>query len=112
MKPNTFIYTTTCTKTYNRDYRQGESWLKLGLVMKSKWTLAGLDDYRVGEDNKIYRLPFFNGKKYYEVREVKMQKPKRYRLNGTWWSAKQLRSKLKLDKSPIILLQEISDCPF
>tara|TARA_R110000822_G_scaffold216485_3_gene351167 strand:+ start:597 stop:839 length:243 start_codon:yes stop_codon:yes gene_type:complete len=80
--------------------------------MKSKWLIDGFDNYRVGEDNKVYRLPFFNSNKYYEVREIKIQYPKRYRLNNTWWSTKQLRNKLRIDKNPIILLPEISDCPF
>jgi len=80
--------------------------------MRSKWIIKGLEEYRVGENNKVYRLPFFSKGKYYEVREVKMQYPNRFRLNKEWWNTKQLRSKLVKDKNPIILLPEISDCPF
>lgn len=78
----------------------------------SQWLIEGFPQYRVGSDKKMYKLPYHSHNGFREVREIKIQPPRRYKLNNTWWSTKQLRAKLVLDKNPIILLPEISDCPF
>lgn len=80
--------------------------------MKSKWVIEGFDQYRIGEDGNIYRLPFFNGKKWYQCKVVKEQYPNRFRLAGTWWTKDQLRGKIKRDLSPVQLFFEKNDCPF
>lgn len=80
--------------------------------MKTKWIIQGLPNYRVAEDGNIYRLSFQSGDRWYEVRLIKEQYPHRFRLNNSWWTKDQLRNKLKLDESPIIIFEEKSECPF
>jgi hypothetical protein len=80
--------------------------------MVSKWRFIGLENYVVGEDNKIYKLPFTSNKRYYNFREIKEQYPQRFRLNGSWYTKQLLRKKLQKDLNPIIIHENISDCPF
>ncbi len=79
----------------------------------SKWIIQGIEGYVFGSDKKLYRLPFHKNKKHYALREIKMQYPNRYRINGEWWSVNQLRSKIKLNPDPINLFTlKNSECPF
>lgn len=82
--------------------------------MKSKWkfTIESLKDYVVGEDKKIYRKPYSENKRYYTWREVKIQNPKRYRMNDEWWSVRQLRKKLVLDPNPIVIFAVVPETPW
>lgn len=80
--------------------------------MKSKWIIQGLDNYRVGEDGNIYKLPFLSNLKYYETRLVKEQYPSRFRLNNEWYTKKRLRKLLVNDTSPIVLIEEKNNLPF
>jgi len=82
--------------------------------MKSKWkfNLESLKDYVIGENNKIYRKPYNENKRYYTWHEVKIQPPKRYRLNGNWWSIKQLKKHVVLELNPVIIISEEPECPF
>jgi len=66
----------------------------------SKWIIEGKEGFVFGSDRKLYRLPFNSGPNYYQIREIKLQKPKRYKLNGVWWSQKQLKPKIKLNPNP------------
>jgi len=73
--------------------------------MVSKWRIEGIEGYVFGEDCKLYRLPFRSGRNNFGVREIKKQYPNRYRINGEWWSEKQLKDKLYIDESPIELFK-------
>lgn len=82
--------------------------------MKSKWkfTVKSLNDYVVGEDKKIYRKPYSENNRYYTWHEMKIQYPKRYRMNDEWWSVRQLKKKVVLDPDPIIISPEIPKTPW
>lgn len=71
--------------------------------MYSKWIIEGLPGYVFGTNKKLYRLPFKSGFNYYNLREIKKQKPNRYRLDGQWWSERQLKPKIRLDPNPVKL---------
>ena len=80
--------------------------------MKSKWRVVGLDEYVVGEDNNIYRIPFESNGKWYDFRLIKEQYPQRFRLNKSWWTKNQLRHKLVKDNNPVAIFNEICDILF
>lgn len=78
--------------------------------IKSKWIIKGIEGFVFGEDKNLYRLPYVKGKRSYELRQIKKQYGNRYKLNGEWWSERQLYSKIELDPNPIELIK--SDMPF
>ena len=82
--------------------------------MYSKWIIdiKGLENFRFGEDKKLYRLPYTKGKRSYCVREIKIQYPSRWILNGIPYSKKQLKNKIIIDYNPIKLLITDTDLPF
>lgn len=82
--------------------------------MKSKWKfkIESLKDYVVGEDKKIYRKPYSENNRYYTWREMKIQDPKRYRLNDEWWSVRQLKKKVILDLNLILIIREEPETPW
>jgi hypothetical protein len=83
--------------------------------MFSKWIIKDFPDYVFGEDKKLYRLPQFKNKKYFELREIKKQDKNRYRMqsNGVykWVSINKLKQLVYIDKNPI-KLYEIEQNPF
>jgi hypothetical protein len=79
--------------------------------MLSKWKIKNIHNYVFGEDKKLYKLSFESNNKHYEVREIKKQYPNRYRINGQWWSERQLKPKLILDTNPIELFKD-GELPF
>lgn len=82
--------------------------------MKSKYkiNIEGLEGFRFGEDKKLYKLPYQNKQRSYALKEIKLQYPSRYVLDGGTWSQNQLRCHLELDKNPIELFPDIQDTPF
>ena len=67
--------------------------------MVAKWRIKGIENYYFGEDKKLYRLAYTDKAGHARaIKEVKKQHPNRYRLNGVWWSERQLRNKLELTK--------------
>ena len=79
--------------------------------MFTKYKIEGLDGYVFGEDKNLYRLPFERNGRGYGVREIRKQYPNRYRINGVWWSHRQLRSKIYKDPNPSQLFLT-DDMPF
>lgn len=79
--------------------------------MFSKWRIQGIEEYVFGEDCKLYRLPFKAGRNHFGVREIKKQYPNRYRINGSWWSERQLRDKIYVDENPVELFKS-NETPF
>lgn len=79
--------------------------------MFSKWKIKGLEGYVFDKNGVLYRLPYEKDKKAYNLREIKMQYPNRYRINGDWWSRKQIKPLLYLDESPTELTLE-KELPF
>ncbi len=80
--------------------------------MFSRWKIdiEGLENYRFGEDKKLYKLPYVKGKRSYSLREIKMQYPSRWILNGKPYSKRQIEHKIIRDENPIELIK--SDLPF
>ena len=74
--------------------------------MKSKWKIKGIPGFVFGEDKKLYRLPYTNGNRSYNLREIKKQYGSRYRINNEWYSVKQLRLLVELDEEPVLLRLE------
>ena len=79
--------------------------------MFSKWKVKGLEGFVFDENGKLYRLPYKRDKRSYEIREVKKQYPNRYKINGEWWSQRQLKPLLYLDENPVELFKE-KNLPF
>jgi len=79
--------------------------------MFTKWIIEGIDDHVIAEDGVLYKKPFMRNKKMYDWREIKKQTPNRYRINGRWWSERQLRPKLKLDPNPELIFKS-KNLPF
>ena len=79
--------------------------------MLSKWKIKGIDLYVFGEDGNLYKLPFTKNNRSYGVRLIKKQYPNRWRINDTWYSQRQLKDKLYIDKNPVLLF-ESNDTPF
>ena len=75
-------------------------------VVFSKWLITGIPGYCFGSDKELYRLPFKSGPNYYGLRKLKMQHPNRWKINGKWWSKRQLQDKLYLNRNP----EKIIDC--
>lgn len=71
----------------------------------SKWIMKGFDDYVFGSDKELYRLPFKSGRNHFGLRKLKKQNPNRWKINGKWWSEKQLISKIELNPNPEILIK-------
>ena len=66
----------------------------------SKWIIEGLPEFVFGSDGELYRLPFCSFPNFYGVRKLKIQSGKRWKLNGVWWSQRQLKNKIKLNPNP------------
>ena len=82
--------------------------------MNSKWVFKNdkLKDYVIGSDKRIYKKPFSSHKRFFGYREVKVQYPERYRLNGEWWSKKQLKQHISLDPNPVEIIREHPETPW
>ena len=78
----------------------------------SKWLIKDFEGFCIGSDKNLYRLPFKSGKNHYGLRQLKEEKiNKRFKINGKWWSKRQLKTKTYLNPSPEILVY-LNDCPF
>lgn len=82
--------------------------------MKSKWIIdiPCLEKFRFGEDKKLYRLPYVKNKRNYGIREIKLQYPSRWILNGVPYSKRQLEGKVIRDPNPVVLFYKENDMPF
>ena len=83
--------------------------------MISKWVInkKGLENYVIGEDKNIYKKPSVSiDNRNYQFKLVKEQYPNRFRLNGVYWSKKQLKHLTIRDPSPIEIYPDDLDCPF
>lgn len=83
---------------------------KSGIV--SKWLIQGIDGFCFGSDKELYRLPFKSSRNYFGLRKLKKQPKNRWKINGKWWSEKQLKSKIYLNPDPKIIISSEKDCPF
>jgi hypothetical protein len=77
----------------------------------SKWIIKGFEGYVFGSDKELYRLPFKSGRNYFGLRKLKMQDPYRWKIEGKWWSQRQLFDKIEINKNPEILVK-VEDMPF
>jgi hypothetical protein len=66
----------------------------------SKWIIEGLPGFVFGSDKELYRLPFQSHPNHYALRLIKLQSGNRYKLNGVWWSQRQLKPKIKRNTNP------------
>ena len=71
--------------------------------MFSKWRIRGIEGFVFGDDKKLYNLSCVKGKRAYGLRQIKKQYGNRYKINGEWWSEKQLAPKIYVDLAPITL---------
>lgn len=83
---------------------------KIGIV--SKWLIYGVEGFCFGSDKELYRLPFKSGRNHFGLRQLKKQPGNRWKINGIWYSERQLKSKIYLNPNPEILIECNSDCPF
>ena len=82
--------------------------------MKSKWrfNIDKLSAYVIGEDKRIYRLPFITNNRSYSFREIKKQSGNRYWLNAEYWSINQLKAHIIEDSNPIEIYPNLTETPF
>lgn len=78
----------------------------------SKWLINGFPDYCFGSDKELYRLPFKSGRNYFGLRRLKKQPKNRWKINGKWWSEKQLKSKIYLNPNSELIVSNEKDLPF
>ena len=78
----------------------------------SKWIIEGLEGFVFGSNKELYRLPFVSHPNNYGLRRITKQKGGRWKLDGVWWSQKQLKPKLKINPQPAILVELGFICPF
>jgi hypothetical protein len=78
----------------------------------SKWLIHGFSDYCVGSDKKLYRFPFKSNHKWYQLREVKVQYPNRFRIDGMWRTKEYLKGRVYLNDNPTLLIKSEDECPF
>lgn len=79
----------------------------------SKWLINGIEGFCIGSDKKLYKFPFQSGKNHYGLKQISEDKKhRRYRINGKWWSKKQLKSKIYLNPNPEVIIKTLNDCPF
>ena len=83
---------------------------KNGIV--SKWLIHGIEGFCFGSDKNLYRLPFKSGRNNFGLRCLKKQPGNRWKINGFWYSERQLKSKIYLNPNPEVLIACKSDCPF
>jgi len=74
----------------------------------SKWIIKGFEGYVFGSDKELYRLPFKSERNYFGLRKLKKQNPNRWKINGKWWSQKQLLDKIELNTNPKIIIKSDS----
>lgn len=77
----------------------------------SKWIIEVLPGFVFGSDKELYRLPFKSGSNYFGLRRLKKQDKNRWKINGKWWSERQLKAKIRLNPNPEILI-ETKEMPF
>jgi hypothetical protein len=70
----------------------------------SKWLIKGIEGYCFGSDLEVYRMPFNSGRNNFGLRKLIKQHPNRWRINGVWWSQRQLKSKIYLNPEPEIII--------
>jgi hypothetical protein len=76
-----------------------------------KWLIRGLDNYFFGSDKNLYRKPYKSGRNHYGIRRLSKHKHDRYYIEGKLISEKQLRSKVILNPSPKVWIDN-HDMPF
>ncbi len=74
-------------------------------MVVSKWVinLKEFQGYRFGDNGELYKLPFNKNGRRYSLRKLKQQYPSRWYINGVFWSKKQLKPHIEIDKVPILL---------
>ena len=78
----------------------------------SKWIIEGLPGFVFGSDKELYRLPFQSWPNHYGLRKIAKQSGNRWKLDGIWWSQRQLKNKLALNLSPEVLIDVKPELPF
>lgn len=73
------------------------------MFTKYKIDIKGLELFRFNIDGDLYRLPYTEGTRSYGFRLIKMQYSNRWRIRDQWYSKRQLRDKLILDDSPVMI---------
>ena len=80
----------------------------------SKWIIVGLDQFVIGSDKEVYRLPFTTYPNNYGLRKLKLQKGDRWKFDGVWYSKRQLKkaNRIKINDFPQVLIKQTLNCPF
>lgn len=80
--------------------------------ISSKWLIEGMEGYFFGSDLNLYKMPFESKGRHYGLRMIREQNKDRFKINGKWWSKRQLKSRIYLNPTPKIMIKNESDCPF
>ncbi len=78
----------------------------------SKWLIKGIEGFCFGSDKNLYRLPFESGRNHFGIRKLKKQPKDRWKINGVWWSERQLKQKIYINPNPEVIIECLNDCPF
>lgn len=71
----------------------------------SRWLISGMPGFCFGSDKELYRLPFVSNNNYYGIRKLKKQEKDRWKINGKWWSKRQLYKKIYLNPNPELIVK-------
>jgi hypothetical protein len=80
----------------------------------SKWIIDGLPGFVLGSDPELYRLPFATWPNHYGLRRIKKQSGNRWKLDGVWYSQRQLKKtkRIKVNPIPGVLIEAEPDYHF
>jgi hypothetical protein len=80
----------------------------------SKWIIDGLPGFVIGSDRELYRLPFATWPNHYGLRRIKKQSGNRWKLDGVWYSQRQLKKTKRIRVNPIpgVLIEAEPYYPF
>lgn len=82
--------------------------------MLSKWIIPikGYENFVIGPNKQIYRLPYNGPKRSYGLRKLKRNPDTRkWTINGRTWTGDQINEVVVLDPDPIPLFNT-DDLPF
>lgn len=81
--------------------------------INSKWLIKGIEGFCIGSDKNLYKFPFRSGRNHYGLKKISEDKKhERWRINGKWWSKKQLHDKIYLNPNPETIIPPLNDYPF
>jgi hypothetical protein len=84
--------------------------------IKIKWTLNGIENIGISEDERVWRTPYSNGKSSYSLKEIKPHEHKNrlyFRIQKKRYSKERINElSVKLETEKIFTIPDPKDVPF